>query len=106
MINVPTNRIATHPGALLLEQIKEMGLSVRCVARDTQLPAARLYAIVNQRRGMSAETAVAIGAYFGQAPEFWVNAQKAYELSKVLVENGQTIRSRVSSVRRVASSTR
>lgn len=28
MARVPSNRIATHPGALLLEQIEEMGLSV------------------------------------------------------------------------------
>ena len=28
MTRVPGNRIATHPGALLLEQIREMGLTV------------------------------------------------------------------------------
>ena len=28
MACVPGNRIATHPGALLLEQIREMGLTV------------------------------------------------------------------------------
>ena len=44
---------------------------------------------------MSAETAIALGAYFGQSPEFWMNAQKTYELSKELVENGRSIRARV-----------
>ena len=95
MARVPGNRIATHPGALLLEQIREMGLTVNGVARDIDLPATRLHEIVHERRGVSAETAIALGAYFGQAPEFWMNAQKSYELSKELVENGEDIRARI-----------
>ena len=75
MAHLPTNRIATHPGVLLLEQIKEMDLSVHRVARDMDLPATRLHEIVHERRGVSAETAIALGAYFGQSPEFWMNAQ-------------------------------
>ena len=95
MVNVSTNRITTHPGTLLLEQIKEMALSVNSVARDIHLPATRLHEIVHERRGVTAETAIALGAYFGQTPEFWMNAQTAYELSKELVENGHDIRSRI-----------
>ncbi len=91
MARVPSNRIATHPGALLLEQIEEMGLTVSGVARDINLPATRLHEIVYERRGVSAETAIALGVYFGQTPEFWMNAQKTYELSKELVENGEKI---------------
>ena len=95
MSNVPVNRVATHPGALLLEQIEEMGLTVSGVARDIDLPATRLHEIVHERRGLTAEMAIALGEYFGQTPEFWMNAQKTYELSRELVENGKRIRSRV-----------
>ncbi len=95
MIHAPTDRIATHPGALLLEQIREMGLSVHRVARDSGLPATRLHEIVHERRGVSAETAIALGAYFGQTPEFWIDAQKVHELSKAIVEKGESIRARV-----------
>ena len=95
MVQVPRNRIASHPGALLLEQITEMGLTVNGVARDVGLPVTRLHEIVHERRGISAETAIALGAYFAQTPEFWMNAQTAYDLSKELVENGQEIRSRI-----------
>ena len=94
MFHAPTNRIATHPGALLVEQIREMGLSVNGVARDIGLPATRLHEIVHERRGVTAEAAIALGVYFGQTPEFWMNAQAAYELSKEMVENGEEIRSR------------
>ena len=93
MVRMPTNRITTHPGALLLEQIREMGLSVNGVARDIHLPATRLHEIVHERRGVTAETAIALGAYFGQTPEFWMTAQTAYELSKELVKNSEGIRS-------------
>ena len=95
MTAAPTHRIATHPGALLMEQIREMGLSVHRVARDSGLPATRLHEIVHERRGVSAETAIALGAFFGQTPEFWINAQMIHELSRELVENGEAIRARV-----------
>ena len=95
MVCVPTNRITTHPGVLMLEPIREMGLSVNRVARDIRLPATRLHEIIHQRRGVTAATAIALGAYFHQTPEFWMNAQTAYELSKELVENGDDIRSRL-----------
>ncbi len=95
MARVPTNRIATHPGALLREQIREMELSVNGVAQDIDLPATRLHEIVHERRGVTAETAIALGAYFGQTPEFWMTAQTAYELSKELLKNGKKIRSRI-----------
>ena len=91
----PTDRIATHPGALLREQIVEMGLTVHRVARDSGLPATRLHEIVHERRGVSAETAIALGAYFGQSPDFWMNAQKVHELSRELALNGAAIRARV-----------
>ena len=69
-MSTPTNRIAMHPGALLREQIEEMALTVHGLARDIGLPATRMHEIVHERRGVSAETAIALGTYFGQSPEF------------------------------------
>lgn len=92
---VPTNRIATHAGALLMEQIKAMELTVRGIARDTDLPATRLHEIVHERSGVGADTAIALGEYFDQTPDFWMNAQKAFELSKAMVDDGKSIRARV-----------
>ena len=72
-----------------------MKLTVRGVARDTGMPATRLHEIVHERRDVGAETAIALGEYFGQTPEFWMSAQKAFELSKAMVEDGKSIRGRV-----------
>lgn len=95
MTLTPTQRVSTHPGALLLEQVEEMGLTVHGVARAIGLPATRLHEIVHERRGVSAEAAIALAAFFEQTPEFWLNAQKVYELSKELVERGEAIRMQV-----------
>lgn len=95
MTLIPTQRVSTHPGALLLEQVEEMGLTVHGVARAIGLPATRLHEIVHERRGVSAETAIALAAFFEQTPEFWLNAQKVHELSKELVERGEAIRMQV-----------
>ena len=72
-----------------------MGLTVNGLARDIDLPATRLDEIVHERCGVTAETAIALGEYFGQTPKFWMNVQKVYELSRELVENGEKIRSMV-----------
>ena len=92
---IPTRRIATHPGAFIREEIEERGLSVHGLARDLGLPATRLHEIARERRGVSAETAIALGEYFGQSPMFWIDAQKIHELSKELFNRGEEIRARV-----------
>lgn len=95
MKQTPKHRVATHPGVLLLEQIRDLKLSVHEVARECGLPPTRLHEIVHERRSVSAETAIALGEYFGQTPEFWINAQKVHELSRELLLNGDRIRARV-----------
>ena len=87
MSTIPTHRVSTHPGVLLREQIEELGLSVHGVAQDIDLPVTQLHEIVDERRGVSAETAIALGEYFGQTPEFWVNAQSAFDLSETWAES-------------------
>ena len=95
MSRIPTHRIAEHPGVFLREQIEEMRLDANRVALDTGLPEFALREIACERRGVSAEEAIALGAYFEQTPEFWMNAQKTHELSKAPGENGRSIRAHV-----------
>ena len=90
MTLTPKKRISVHPGALLLEQIEGMGLTIHGVARATKLPTTRLHEIVHERRGVSAETAIALAAFFKQTPEFWLNAQRVHELSKESIEHGSS----------------
>jgi antitoxin HigA-1 len=36
---------------------------------------------------MTADTALRLGLFFGTSPEFWLNAQLAYDLSKAKAEH-------------------
>ena len=40
----------------------------------------RIAEIVNNRRRITADTALRLGLYFGNSPEFWMNLQAHYDL--------------------------
>lgn len=70
-----------HPGEILLEDfMKPMGISINLLSRDIGVPANRVSAIVNGKRGVSADTALRLGKYFSVSPQIWVNLQALYDL--------------------------
>ncbi len=73
-----------HPGEILNEEfLKPMGLSQTRLALDTGMPQSRIQGIIAGKRGISADTAVRLAAYFGNSAEFWLNCQISYELDMV-----------------------
>jgi addiction module HigA family antidote len=75
-------RAAVHPGEMLREDfIKPLGLSINGLALELHVPVTRISEIVNERRGVSADTALRFARYFGMSAEFWMNLQKNYELT-------------------------
>ena len=76
-------RIRTHPGEVLREEyLKPLGMSARALAEAIGVPANRLSEIVRERRGITADTALRLGRYFGTDALFWINLQVAHDLSK------------------------
>jgi antitoxin HigA-1 len=76
-----TNRMRPiHPGEILREEMNELGLSARQLAAAIGVPHNRISQILAETRAVTAVTALRLGRYFGQAPEFWLNLQQAYEL--------------------------
>jgi len=70
-----------HPGEILAEEfLKPLGLNMHQLALALRVPANRIGQIVDGERGISAETALRLGRYFGTSAEFWINLQKRYEL--------------------------
>ncbi len=70
-----------HPGEILLEELmKPLGLSQYRVAKDISVSARRINEIVHGKRGISAETALRLGRYFGLPAEFWMKLQIHYDL--------------------------
>ncbi len=56
------------------------GLSMNRLALDLRVPATRISAIVNEQRGITADTALRLGRYFSTSNEFWMNLQRDYDL--------------------------
>jgi addiction module HigA family antidote len=70
-----------HPGKMLREEfLVPMGLSANALALAIGVPATRVGEIVNERRGISADTALRLGRYFRMTPEFWMNLQSHFDL--------------------------
>jgi addiction module HigA family antidote len=69
------------PGDMLKHEfLKEYGLSQNQLARAAGISPNRIAEIVNNRRRITADTAVRLGLYFGNSAEFWMNLQTEYDL--------------------------
>ena len=70
-----------HPGEILRDEfLTPMGISVYRLARAIKVSRPRLNDIVLGRRGVTTDTALRLGRYFGMTPEFWINLQTRYDL--------------------------
>jgi len=79
---IPENRIPTHPGEILREEfIKPMELQQTKLAERLGISLQRLNEIVNEKRGITADTAWRLAQAFGTSPQFWMNAQTSYDLA-------------------------
>jgi len=70
-----------HPGEILREEfMAPLGLSMKKMAMDLRVPVTRIADIANEKRGITAETALRFARYFKNSPIFWMNLQTRYEL--------------------------
>jgi addiction module HigA family antidote len=81
-ISHSVSRQANSGEVLKEEFLDPMGISVYRLSKDTGLSQTRLGQIVKGKRGMTAETAVKLGKFFGIAPEFWMNLQSLYDIEE------------------------
>jgi addiction module HigA family antidote len=69
------------PGEILKEEfLLGYGLSQNQLARAIGISPNRITEIVNNRRRISADTALRLSLYFGNSAEFWINLQSHYDL--------------------------
>jgi len=74
-------RPSVHPGEMFREEfMKPLGISINGLARELHVPVTRVSQIVNQRRGITADTALRLAQHFGTSADFWMNIQKNFEL--------------------------
>jgi antitoxin HigA-1 len=78
---LPKNRPPTHPGEMLLKEFMEpLHLSQKTLAKHLAWPYGRLNEIINGRRAVTVDSALALGDAFGTGPEFWLNLQRDWDL--------------------------
>ncbi len=87
--------VPIHPGRILKRELSARGLSANKLALALRVPSGRITDILNGKRGISAETALRLGRYFGNEPRFWVNLQCGYELAVAERDQGKRIVSEV-----------
>lgn len=61
------------------------------LALALRIPATRMSDIVNEKRGITADTALRLSRYFGTTPKFWLNLQVSYELEVAEDELGKAV---------------
>jgi len=84
-------RTPIHPGEHLAEELGELAISAAELARQIEVPVNRVTEIMNGERGVTADTALRLGHWFGTSPEYWLNLQKLYELRLARKEVGHRI---------------
>lgn len=85
-------RVSTHPGEMLSKEFLEpLGITQNALAMKIRVPATRIGDIVHGRRSITPDTALRMARFFGNSPEFWLNLQQMYDLSKAKIELSDTI---------------
>ena len=69
-----------HPGEILADELEFIDMTAAMLAQKIGVPKNRMYQIIKEERGITADTAIRLGVFFGQTPDFWLNLQKSYEL--------------------------
>jgi addiction module HigA family antidote len=81
-----------HPGEVLREEfIDPMGLSQREFAVKIGVTHTRLNQIVNEKRSITADTALRLSKALGTTPEFWMNLQSHFDLDRTRDSSGHKI---------------
>ena len=76
-----------HPGLVLKDELEEIGVSQAALAKHLGIPSKTINEICRGKRGISAARAVQLSRALGASPQFWLNLQKNWELSRVKREH-------------------
>ena len=76
---IPSNRVSTHPGVILLKEFLEpLELTQKALAVHVGVPVQRINEVV---RGITPQTAWLLSDALRTTPEFWLNLQSMHDLS-------------------------
>jgi addiction module HigA family antidote len=89
-------RKPVHPGEMLREEfLTPLHLSANRLAIELRVPVTRITEILNERRSITADTALRLERYFGTSAEFWVTLQKNFDLQIARQQEGTKVKQEV-----------
>ena len=78
---MPRKQPPIHPGEILAAEFLEpLEMSQYHLAKSIGVPPRRINEIVQGKRAISADTALRLARFFGNAAQFWLNLQSRYDL--------------------------
>jgi antitoxin HigA-1 len=80
-----------HPGELIGDSLKELGVSITEAARVLGITRQQLHNVIAGRSGVTAEMAIRLEKAIGSTADTWLRMQMNYDLAQV--------RARASSIR-------
>ena len=81
-----------HPGRILKREMQARELSANKLSLALRVPSGRITQILNENRGISAETALRLSQFFGNSARFWMNLQMRFELAVAERELGEKVK--------------
>ena len=75
------NRITTHPGDVLKEELEARGISQKKFSEVLSIPYTQLNEILNGKRPVTTDFALMMEAALGINPEMLINMQMRYNMS-------------------------
>jgi len=80
-----------HPGEILREEFLDpLGITPYRLAKSIGVPLTRVAGILAGRRGITADTALRLGRYFGTSAQFWLNMQTNHVVWEIEREKSLT----------------
>ncbi|WP_013322424.1 HigA family addiction module antitoxin [Gloeothece verrucosa] len=81
MINIPTHRIPTHPGEMLLKEFLEpLAITQEELAEKLYISSEEIKELVKGTQGMKPRLALRLAKFWGMSPEFWLNLQLRWDI--------------------------
>ena len=79
--NTGLKRRPTHPGEMLREDfLPDYQLTISGLAESLGVSRQSINELLLERRAVSPEMALRLARFFGNSPEFWLNAQQSVDL--------------------------
>jgi antitoxin HigA-1 len=76
---------------MLADELQEIGVTPTELSRQIDVPANRITQIIHGRRGITGDTALRLGHWFGTSAQFWLNLQSAYDIRVAQAKAGREI---------------